>query len=1148
VIPRHEKIRFERRQIKKLHEFPSACGQARGPVRTPRRVRRLKLLVLMSFAVGCLVLLLGGAGFALLKQGIGGKMITEQARAALASVSGPQSKSSLGAARISIDERYHIALEANDVSVSDPWAGVGITGMRSLKLGLSPFALVMGRIEVARIEIDGADIDFAGGRQDTAFLTNALPFDDRGLVDLGDVSTLVLERLANLAGVLDRHHTSAVVLKNVSLSFTREGVPHQMRINSFELEKSLTGRIELNGSIQWNGKPVTLAADMTRDRASGAVKDFDLDVQGIRLSQGAADTMAHLGKPGGDIWDDMRISGKAEIALRGSAGRNGSPTTVSARLDLDDGVFKYLGYPQSAVKATLNLEQTVGSHKIELKPSKLSVGGLDMSFNGAFGPAPGGSADAGGKPAYRFEIVTSSAASAPHDSPEQAVPFGARVAGLLIPSDHNLAIQEIALRTFDGELYGQGSMIFGQGSPGMIFALRIPHLPVTQFKQLWPLPIADGARRWVLPNVFGGMVTNGSIDVAFAPGRFSGPGIPPPLTADEIKVDADIENTRFNVLGDLPAVRDASGHVSVRGAHTVVDLSKGTAYLPDNRTADISNGHFDIPWGPQRPVLAALSIDVDGEAGAIARIVGYKPLDALHYVDFGADDITGKVASHIAVSFPITENAPPGSLTWSAAMDFSNLSIAKPLDGQMVSDAKGTLKVTQDSAAIDAKAKLNGIPAKVTLFEPFTNEGAKRQRTVSLELDDKARDKLVPELGGLVSGPVFVNLATQSPKDEVAAADLSRAELTVPWVGWSKGAGVNATATFSLVQDGKRTQITGLELSGDTFRVRGHLTLGPDGLDSADLSQVRLNKGDDAAVQVDRTKGGYRINVVGKAFDARALVKQLKSNFGGSGGGAANDPHLTIHAAIDRVTGFNGETLHDVRVDYDGAVGSGNEQMTFNAVTASGAPLNLSMTTRGGAKAVRVDCVDAGSVLRFFDLYSRMQGGKLVVSLSAPSSRDPLDGAVDIRNFTIVQDPSLARLVTSRPTDGGRSLNEAVQKRIDVSSVEFRQGFSKISVNNGYVKLDRGILRGPAIGTTFQGTLLDPQGNMSITGTFMPAYGLNSIFGALPLVGQILGNGRERGLIGITYKLQGPAKNPDVLVNPISAIAPGLFRSIFEFR
>ncbi len=78
--------------------------------------------------------------------------------------------------------------------------------------------------------------------------------------------------------------------------------------------------------------------------------------------------------------------------------------------------------------------------------------------------------------------------------------------------------------------------------------------------------------------------------------------------------------------------------------------------------------------------------------------------------------------------------------------------------------------------------------------------------------------------------------------------------------------------------------------------------------------------------------------------------------------------------------------------------------------------------------------------------------------------------------------------------------------------------------------------------------LYDARGRMDMTGTFMPAYGLNRIFGELPLVGVLLGNGRDRGLIGVTYKLEGDAKSPRLQINPLSVMAPGIFRSIFEFQ
>ena len=93
-----------------------------------------------------------------------------------------------------------------------------------------------------------------------------------------------------------------------------------------------------------------------------------------------------------------------------------------------------------------------------------------------------------------------------------------------------------------------------------------------------------------------------------------------------------------------------------------------------------------------------------------------------------------------------------------------------------------------------------------------------------------------------------------------------------------------------------------------------------------------------------------------------------------------------------------------------------------------------------------------------------------------------------------------------------------------------------------------GVLRGPLLGASFQGMLYDPKGNMDMTGTFMPAYGLNRIFGEIPIIGALLGNGRDHGLIGVTFKLEGDADSPGVQINPLSVIAPGIFRSIFEFR
>ena len=57
-----------------------------------------------------------------------------------------------------------------------------------------------------------------------------------------------------------------------------------------------------------------------------------------------------------------------------------------------------------------------------------------------------------------------------------------------------------------------------------------------------------------------------------------------------------------------------------------------------------------------------------------------------------------------------------------------------------------------------------------------------------------------------------------------------------------------------------------------------------------------------------------------------------------------------------------------------------------------------------------------------------------------------------------------------------------------------------------------------------------------------PLVRLNRIFGEIPLIGQILGNGRDRGLIGITFKLSGKADLTKVAAVGVSAqVLPAAF-------
>jgi hypothetical protein len=101
---------------------------------------------------------------------------------------------------------------------------------------------------------------------------------------------------------------------------------------------------------------------------------------------------------------------------------------------------------------------------------------------------------------------------------------------------------------------------------------------------------------------------------------------------------------------------------------------------------------------------------------------------------------------------------------------------------------------------------------------------------------------------------------------------------------------------------------------------------------------------------------------------------------------------------------------------------------------------------------------------------------------------------------------------------------------------------------NGQLSVKDGVVKGPTIGATIEGNIDYPGNQVRMSGTFVPMYGLNNIFGQLPIVGLFLGGGSNEGLIGVTYEVVGTPGQPMLRVNPISAMAPGVLRKIFEFN
>jgi hypothetical protein len=103
------------------------------------------------------------------------------------------------------------------------------------------------------------------------------------------------------------------------------------------------------------------------------------------------------------------------------------------------------------------------------------------------------------------------------------------------------------------------------------------------------------------------------------------------------------------------------------------------------------------------------------------------------------------------------------------------------------------------------------------------------------------------------------------------------------------------------------------------------------------------------------------------------------------------------------------------------------------------------------------------------------------------------------------------------------------------------------NARNKLVTIHEGRAAGPAIGATFEGMLDRKAEKVDVAGTLVPVYGLNSILGSVPILGDILVSKKGEGIFGLTYAMKGNLGEPTISVNPLSVLTPGIFRRIFEF-
>jgi hypothetical protein len=678
-----------------------------------------------------------------------------------------------------------------------------------------------------------------------------------------------------------------------------------------------------------------------------------------------------------------------------------------------------------------------------------------------------------------------------------------------------------------------GSLDYSGAVPHLAFGVAATRMPMSVLQRMWPVITAVHVRDWVDGHISGGVVERVLIAGNAPLPDFKASG--PPMSDEGLSIDIETSGTTLRPIESLPAIRDADLTVHVTGGTATINLGRGTVEVTPGRKLSIANGIFHVADTHPKPPKANATFRIDGNVPAAAALLASDSLRDSFGIVLDPASSRGTIAAQVTVNLLLGRTLQENDANYAITADLTNFAADKMLLGQKVEAPALRVTATNDGYQISGDAKINGTPTSIEMSKKKGDASADLRLLAMI--DEAARQRLGIDFGGAVTGTIPVKVATRvsgEGKDPpmTVDADLTPVRIDNLLPGWVKPAGKPAHATYTLTKIGQNTHFDDLTIAGSGTNVKGSVELGDHGdIVSVNFPVFSLSEGDKASLKVDRAGDGVlRVTMRGDVFDGTNFVK---SSLAGSTADTSKrkDSDIDLDIKLGTVIGRNGETLRGLDLKL-ARRGGRIRNFATNAKIGRDTPLNgdLRLRSRDNHQVIYFETDDAGALFRFTDMYPRLFGGQMWVAMDPPTSdRAPQVGTLYIHNFVVRGEPGLDRVVAGAP---GQS----------TSGVQFSEAHCDFTRVPGRMAIRDGVVRGPVVGATIEGQIDYIKEDMHLRGTFVPFYGLNNMFGQLPIVGLILGGGSNEGLLGITYEASGPPNAPRITVNPVTAIAPGLLR------
>ncbi len=725
---------------------------------------------------------------------------------------------------------------------------------------------------------------------------------------------------------------------------------------------------------------------------------------------------------------------------------------------------------------------------------------------------------------------------------------------------------------FEGKLQVRDRIFHASGS------VETANVKADELGRYWPPIASPNGREWVLENVQRGVAESARVEVSASVPEDDLEAV----EIHDVKGTLKYSGLDIHFLRPMPPITGVHGTATFDAAGMHFQPAGGRLGDLIVQPSDIRIGGFDRD-GPESMSIRSR---VEGPVRDALLLLNHERLKLIDGLGIRPEDTGGTANTELSFDFPLIAALSFDDVDLSANAAVQDASVKQVLFGQDATKGQLEVAVTNTQMNLKGPVELGGVPGTVDWFEPFDSSLPTGSviRALVPSIDNAGRERMgfdfLPYLDGPVSASIVYTAQRELPDEVRLIANLATAKLEAAPLVWTKDPGVTGEirAVVELVDD-RATRIKDVELTAGDLTASGHITMDEAGRDISEIfaDSLRFGRTAVSAVHMRRLPEETVVSIGGGRVDAQPYLTRDPKSPGQAEPGNASAPNpeeprdafsITTARTLDALLFGEEQYLESVtfslqqlttgwdRIALDGEIpqkfwtppvlgtGEDDAETAEPAVPALPEKKLVSIDFRpliGTKHSLRARTNDLGAALRVLNVLDTVEGGVLEVrgESEGPSPAFPIRASLQARDYRLVNASILARILTFGSLTGALDT-------LSGEGIEFQRLIGDFVLNNGIASSESMRAYGPAIGLTAKGALNFDSQNMDVEGAVIPAYTVNRVLGQIPVLGTILTGGDGGGVLGVNYSIGGTFEEPDISVNPLSALAPGFLRRLFS--